>query len=97
MQAEAEADMWRRHSHDTFNRMSAAFLELRDIFILVEAARGNPVPRLHSVNDCCHPAPTKNPGVYANVFIHPVEGGVRSERVVEAVRAILGGKPGAVE
>jgi hypothetical protein len=80
-----EMNLWKRE----FDRAGAAFAELRDVYLLVEAARGRPQPAFHSVNDCCHPSPGEMKGVYANVYVDPKKGGVRHERVVDAVRQVL--------
>lgn len=90
MRAEIELEMWRRQWKHEFDRHMEACHELRDIYLMVENHRGHQVPLLHSVNDCCHPNPRENPGVYANVYLSR-QGGIRHERVVDAVRETLEG------
>lgn len=89
MLAEAEREIWRKAWKQEFDRAGKAFSELREIYLLIEAARGRPVPVFHSVNDCCHPNAWERPGVYANVYPNYPKGGCRHERVVDAVKEVV--------
>lgn len=90
MLGEAMGDHWSQGWKQSFVRMCAAFAELREIQALVEKARGNMDPRFHSVNDMRFvPDPDKRPWIWANVYIDPIKGGIRSERVVDAVAHLL--------
>lgn len=91
MKAEREIEWHRQHWKQEFDRYLNAANELRIIYILVERARGRPVPKFNSVSDLgCGKRPDPPGSVWAHVYIDPIRGGIRSERVVDAVRDVLG-------
>ncbi len=91
MQAETTAAWGRKAWKQEFDRMMRAHAELREIYLLVEEARGRSQPMYHSVMDSryTNDTPDARVQVWANVYIDPFKGGIRSERVVDAVRDVL--------